>query len=78
MKEQIPKTGRNELCPCGSKKKYKHCHAAKAGGLTAWQRVGLGLIVVVVVGGLVLAFVTREDREQTTTGVWSAEHGHYH
>lgn len=24
------KVGRNELCPCGSSKKYKHCHGAKA------------------------------------------------
>lgn len=23
---QEPKVGRNELCPCGSGKKYKHCH----------------------------------------------------
>jgi preprotein translocase subunit SecA len=23
---QVPKVGRNELCPCGSGKKYKHCH----------------------------------------------------
>jgi preprotein translocase subunit SecA len=22
------KVGRNELCPCGSGKKYKHCHGA--------------------------------------------------
>ena len=22
-----PAVGRNELCPCGSGKKYKHCHA---------------------------------------------------
>ncbi|MEX2647741.1 MAG: SEC-C metal-binding domain-containing protein, partial [Alphaproteobacteria bacterium] len=22
----IPKVGRNEPCPCGSGKKYKHCH----------------------------------------------------
>jgi preprotein translocase subunit SecA len=21
-----PKVGRNELCPCGSQKKYKQCH----------------------------------------------------
>ncbi|MGP1952875.1 MAG: preprotein translocase subunit SecA [Arsenophonus sp. ET-KM2-MAG3] len=27
---QINKIGRNELCPCGSSKKYKHCH----GGLS--------------------------------------------
>jgi preprotein translocase subunit SecA len=23
---QVPKVGRNEMCPCGSGKKYKHCH----------------------------------------------------
>ncbi|MDQ3510619.1 MAG: SEC-C metal-binding domain-containing protein, partial [Pseudomonadota bacterium] len=22
----MPKVGRNEACPCGSGKKYKHCH----------------------------------------------------
>jgi preprotein translocase subunit SecA len=25
---EIPKVGRNELCPCGSGKKFKHCHGA--------------------------------------------------
>ena len=24
----MPKVGRNEMCPCGSGKKYKHCHGA--------------------------------------------------
>ena len=24
-----PKVGRNERCPCGSGKKYKHCHGSK-------------------------------------------------
>jgi preprotein translocase subunit SecA len=23
---QVPPVGRNEPCPCGSGKKYKHCH----------------------------------------------------
>ncbi len=26
IKRTQPKVGRNELCPCGSGKKYKHCH----------------------------------------------------
>jgi preprotein translocase subunit SecA len=26
--EDVPRVGRNELCPCGSGKKYKHCHGA--------------------------------------------------
>jgi preprotein translocase subunit SecA len=28
---ETPKVGRNEPCPCGSGKKYKHCHGALAG-----------------------------------------------
>jgi len=26
----MPKVGRNEPCPCGSGKKYKHCHGQLA------------------------------------------------
>ena len=26
IKRSVPKVGRNDLCPCGSGKKYKHCH----------------------------------------------------
>jgi preprotein translocase subunit SecA len=26
----MPKVGRNDPCPCGSGKKYKHCHGAIA------------------------------------------------
>ena len=26
-----PKIGRNDPCPCGSGKKYKHCHGKNAG-----------------------------------------------
>jgi len=28
VKRDTPKVGRNEPCPCGSGKKYKHCHGA--------------------------------------------------
>ena len=30
LAEQVPKVGRNEPCPCGSGKKYKHCHGRLA------------------------------------------------
>jgi SEC-C motif len=33
--KEMDKIGRNSLCPCGSKKKYKHCH----GSLNALDRV---------------------------------------
>jgi preprotein translocase subunit SecA len=29
VRRQTPKVGRNELCPCGSGKKYKKCHGAQ-------------------------------------------------
>jgi preprotein translocase subunit SecA len=28
VKRETPKVGRNDPCPCGSGKKYKHCHGA--------------------------------------------------
>jgi uncharacterized protein YecA (UPF0149 family) len=40
--------GRNELCACGSGKKYKHCCALKA------QRTPWGTRVVVALVGLML------------------------
>ena len=30
FKREMPKVGRNEPCPCGSGKKYKHCHGKLA------------------------------------------------
>jgi len=29
-KKEEPKVGRNDLCPCGSGKKFKQCHGAAA------------------------------------------------
>jgi hypothetical protein len=26
--ESVPKVGRNDRCPCGSGKKFKHCHGS--------------------------------------------------
>jgi preprotein translocase subunit SecA len=35
--DEFAEIGRNQLCPCGSGKKYKRCHGAPGGptGLTA-------------------------------------------
>jgi preprotein translocase subunit SecA len=27
---EVPRVGRNDPCPCGSGKKYKHCHGRLA------------------------------------------------
>ena len=62
MKGQVPRVGRNDPCPCGSGKKYKHCHETQANGFTAWQKAGLMLVVAAAIGGLVLAFANRSDQ----------------
>jgi hypothetical protein len=77
MKGQVPRVGRNEPCPCGSGKKYKHCHEARADSYTAWQKAGIVLVAITALTGLYLALTNRSD-EPRPTGVWSAEHGHYH
>jgi hypothetical protein len=77
------KTGRNDLCPCGSNKKYKRCcGATEVGGEdTASRFFGVAAVlagvagvagVVMVVGSLISGV---EDEPKK---VWSAEHGHYH
>ena len=72
------KVGRNDLCPCGSGKKYKKCHEA------AEQKRGSTMLLLVV-GGAVLGAVLlgilqfTGDREASGPNrVWDATHGHYH
>jgi hypothetical protein len=78
MAVHVREVGRNESCPCGSGKKYKHCHASKATNMTTGQRLMIVAVGVVLVGGLVLAVTSREEHAGQPTGVWSEEHGHYH
>jgi hypothetical protein len=78
MAAEMERVGRNEPCPCGSKKKYKHCHQSRAQGLTPLQRILYAAIAAAVVGGLYLAISSRAEPGTRSTGVWSAEHGHYH
>ena len=76
------KVQRNDPCPCGSGKKYKKCHELKE----ASQRNRGNTVLMIVVGLLVAAGVAAgitsltNDRAHTArpSGVWSAEHGHYH
>ena len=73
------KPGRNDLCHCGSGKKYKKCHAPieQSGGVR-------GRILMLAVGGAVVAAVIAgilsftSERPTGGTRVWSPEHGHYH
>jgi hypothetical protein len=73
----MAKTGRNELCSCGSGKKFKRCHGVK----TASDRQSKFLMIVV--GGAVLAALAAVATQVTSDRggserVWDPAHGHYH
>ena len=70
--------GRNDRCPCVSGRKYKHCCERKVSGWSPGQRALFVLVLVVLVGGLVLAVSSRQEPTGPQMGVWSEEHGHYH
>ena len=77
MKAQA-RVGRNDPCSCGSGKKFKHCCQTKAGTTTPGQRLLFVIIGVAVAAGLYLTISSRVEPGSRPTGVWSAEHGHYH
>lgn len=74
----MAKTGRNDLCTCGSGRKYKKCCESKDDGGTTRNRM-----MLIVVGGVMLAAIfagiaSFTGQGTSATRVWSAEHGHYH
>ena len=73
------RVGRNDLCPCGSGKKFKRCCESKVKGQTWSSRAMLiavaGAVVAAILVGLA-SFTT--DTAKGPRQVWSEEHGHYH
>ena len=73
------KANRNELCPCGSGKKYKRCCANKQGA-AGTSKLVLAIVAVLIAGAVIMGVASLgEDSSASPAGqVWSAEHGHYH
>ena len=73
----MAKPGRNELCSCGSGKKFKRCHGlapdGSRNGRLLMIAVGVGVLAAVAAG--VAAFTS--DRSSAAR-VWDPAHGHYH
>lgn len=71
----MTKTGRNDVCPCGSGQKFKKCCESK-------DRTSRSRLMMLVVGGAVVAAIivgiASFTDESSPTRLWSAEHGHYH
>ena len=75
--------GRNDPCPCGSGRKYKHC----CRGQSAWYEnktvMGVGIGILLLVGALLFGMMISNqlgtDRPDCPDGqVWSDAHGHCH
>ena len=71
-----PKVGRNDLCPCGSGNKYKHCCASKGESRAQLGTYALIAVVVAIVG--VVAYTFTADGGGGSRQVWDPDHGHYH
>ena len=83
MATTAERTGRNDLCPCGSGKKFKRCcGAVEAGGDDGMSRffgVASMLAGVALLAGVVLVIVRlASGGKDEAKQVWSSEHGHYH
>jgi hypothetical protein len=77
----MAKTGRNDLCPCGSGKKYKKCHESQERPSVMQGRmlmviVGAAIVAAMVAG--IATFTGTGTRATSGTRVWDASHGHYH
>jgi SEC-C motif-containing protein len=73
----MAKPGRNDLCACGSGRKFKKCCASK----TASARQGRVWMIVVglaVVGALAAGVASFRGDASGRVRVWDPGHGHYH
>lgn len=75
----MARTGRNDLCPCGSGRKFKKCCASKTS--SARQSRLLMIVVGIAVVGALAAGVASFRSDGGSGGgvrVWDPAHGHYH
>lgn len=74
----MAKPGRNDLCHCGSGRKFKKCCAAKTP-----SRLQSRLLIITVGAAIAAAVVAgvysfNGDRSRSSVRVWDPAHGHYH
>ena len=73
----MAKTRRNELCDCGSGKKFTKCHGAQPASQV--QSRGLLLTVGVAVAAAIVAGIASFSGQTTSSvRVFDPAHGHYH
>ena len=78
---RVSRVGRNQLCPCGSGRKYKACCERKERQLspTAWLAIVGATAVLLAVLVFTFSSANRAASGICPPGqVWSVAHGHCH
>jgi hypothetical protein len=73
--------GRNQPCPCGSGKKFKHCCAQKPQKASLASRIAFSIVALMLLGGAVVMLTSLDKLDDEPVGprrVWSEEHQHFH
>ena len=70
------KTRRNDPCPCGSGRKFKHCCAIKQERMSRLSLVAIGGVVAAIAA--VFFYSLSADQGSGSRRVWDPDHGHYH
>ena len=78
------KITRNQPCPCGSGRKYKHCCLKKSQTLSLKTKLvtalaGIAFTGIVIFALVLLVHASRNAEDQSSVRrVWSEEHQHWH
>jgi len=75
--------GRNQPCPCGSGKKYKHCCLLKSQQVSWATRTAMAAIALILLIGAVVVLTSLDELGSGGGScpagmVWSPAHGHCH
>ena len=73
----MAKLGRNDLCDCGSGKKFKKCHGSQPESQVR-SRVLMLTVGFAVVAAVVAGIASFTGSSASTVRIWDPAHGHYH
>lgn len=73
----MARVGRNDLCPCGSGRKFKKCCQSK-GSSARSSRLWMIVVGIAIVGALVAGVTSFRRGSTDKARVWDPAHGHYH
>ena len=73
----MAQAGRNDLCPCGSGRKFKKCCASKTASARQ-SRFWMIVVGLAVVGSLAVGLTSFRGGGNRGVRIWDPAHGHYH